>query len=347
MKFDTKRINEIPISDVVSRFSTLKRVGANHVSLCPWHDDHHPSMVLYEGSKGNRCHCFACGKGGSVIDYVMQAGNMDFKNACQWLSANFGIPPTDGSIPGFMPKVLTKRRKEQSATPRAYSYIPEEYMQQTLSTKSNFCQALMQIFSPSLVQHVAELYRLGMVEDENLCGDVIFWHIDSQGRVCNGKVQRYCADPASPRFLHCERNVVYWLGKRLHAEGIVTGPAEFNNMCLFGQHLLSRYPSAPVILVESAKNAIVGACQYPEFLWIATGSSGGLKREALMALRGRDVTVYPDRDAISAWKEKIATMQNIANFSVSTLCEDGAPSDAPKFDIADWIINLHMQNTRT
>lgn len=336
-KFDTSKINEIPLHDVVSRFATLRRSGAHQVALCPWHEDHHPSLVLYEGSGQNRCYCFACNNGGSVIDYVMQAGSMSFKDACQWLSSEFGIAMDDK--PGKVRyRPMPVRNVKPAPEPVNYNYIPREYMERTVSAQSSFCQGLMKIFDPELVRTMAEEYCLGMLEDENVSGDVIFWHIDAEGRVCNGKVQRYCADVASPRFLHCERNVVYWLGKRLHSEGVVQGDPVFNSKCLFGEHLLPKYPSAMVVLVESAKNAVVGACQHPELVWVATGSSGALKRESLMALKGRNVVVYPDRDAIGAWKAEIDRNADIANFKVSDLCERIAPEGEAKYDVADYII---------
>ena len=39
-------------------------------ACCPFHHETQPSLRLYEGKGG--WHCFGCGKGGSVIDLVMQ-----------------------------------------------------------------------------------------------------------------------------------------------------------------------------------------------------------------------------------------------------------------------------------
>lgn len=336
IKYDTKKINEIPISSVVSRFSSLLTKGCSKSTLCPWHEDHSPSLILYEKSNQNHCYCFVCRRKGNVIDYVMQAGNLSFKDACQWLCQEYGIPTIGGKEQSpYVPE------KKITPTPPAapdYSYIPWEYMQQTLSTRSNFCKGLLQIFPADRVEHVASEYCLGLHEDYSLSGDVIFWHIDRNMRVCNGKVQRYCDDITSPRFLHCEHNVLYWLGKKLHAKGIVKGEPIFNSKCLFGEHLLNQYPTATVVLVESAKNAIVGACQYPDLLWVATGCSGALTCETLQVLARRKVIVYPDRDAIADWTKTIDKMRDIANFTISPFCENVATDDEPKYDVADYII---------
>jgi len=51
------------------------------MALCPFHDDHHPSM----GIKNNICHCFACGYRGDVIDVMMKLENLNFQQAIRRL----------------------------------------------------------------------------------------------------------------------------------------------------------------------------------------------------------------------------------------------------------------------
>ena len=50
--------------------------------VCPFHGDKDPSMKIYTGRNGHSgWHCFGCGKGGSVIDFVQEHENCDFKTA--------------------------------------------------------------------------------------------------------------------------------------------------------------------------------------------------------------------------------------------------------------------------
>ena len=50
----------------------LERHGADLIGLCPFHEDHEPSLVITPAK--NLWHCLgACGTGGSVIDWVMKA----------------------------------------------------------------------------------------------------------------------------------------------------------------------------------------------------------------------------------------------------------------------------------
>lgn len=50
--------------------------------ICPFHGDKDPSMKIYTGRDGHSgWHCFGCGRGGSVIDFVQEHENCDFRTA--------------------------------------------------------------------------------------------------------------------------------------------------------------------------------------------------------------------------------------------------------------------------
>ncbi|MCP4288632.1 MAG: toprim domain-containing protein, partial [Gammaproteobacteria bacterium] len=67
---------------------TLKRHGADLIGLCPFHDDHEPSLVI--SPKSNLWHCLgACQCGGSVIDWVMKAEGVSFRHATELLLADY------------------------------------------------------------------------------------------------------------------------------------------------------------------------------------------------------------------------------------------------------------------
>ncbi len=267
----------------------------------------------------------------------------DFKYACEWISREFCIPMAGG---GYYPPTVTHIRKQKKA-PDAdmlphYSYIPSSYMHSTLSEQSSFCQCMRMLFPSHRVHFIAEEYNLGMIGDG--CDDIIFWNVDAQGNVCNGKVQRYCTDASSSAFFHSDRKVCYWVAKSVAKTLGLPADASFCSSSLFGEHLLPHYPDAVVALVESPKNALIGAAEYPQLVWVAAGNKGNLKH-AIIPLRNRQVIVFPDRDAIADWKSVISQNREFANFHVSDFCERYAPADSPKFDIADYIIGKRIQNT--
>ena len=65
----------------------LKRHGADLLGLCPFHDDHEPSLVITP--KTNLWHCLgACQAGGSVIDWVMKKEGVSFRHAVELLQSD-------------------------------------------------------------------------------------------------------------------------------------------------------------------------------------------------------------------------------------------------------------------
>ena len=77
------------IYDVVSDFVTLRNRGVNYVGLCPFHDDKTPSFYV-SPAKG-LCKCFACGKGGNAVHFIMEHEQMSYPEALKYLAKKYGI----------------------------------------------------------------------------------------------------------------------------------------------------------------------------------------------------------------------------------------------------------------
>lgn len=79
---------------------------------CPFHSgDKHGSLKFYSGNGG--WHCFGCGAGGSVIDFVMRLFDVGFSDACDKINADFSLG-LSGKIPSRAEKsaLLEARRRE-------------------------------------------------------------------------------------------------------------------------------------------------------------------------------------------------------------------------------------------
>lgn len=78
----------VSMLDVIERYGyEVNRVG---FMCCPFHSgDRTASLKIYPGERG--WHCFGCGKGGSVIDFVMEHDGLSFKGACKTLDSMFGL----------------------------------------------------------------------------------------------------------------------------------------------------------------------------------------------------------------------------------------------------------------
>ena len=84
-----KILDAAQIVDVVSEFVTLKKRGTSYVGLCPFHDDKTPSFYV-SPAKGV-CKCFACGKGGSAVHFIMEHEQMTYPEALKWLAQKYHI----------------------------------------------------------------------------------------------------------------------------------------------------------------------------------------------------------------------------------------------------------------
>ena len=90
---DTIR-SQADIVDVVSDFVTLRRTGKNYMGLCPFHDEKTPSFSV--NSERQIFHCFGCGKGGNVFNFLMEHEHVDFVEAVRHIARrlNITIPDT-------------------------------------------------------------------------------------------------------------------------------------------------------------------------------------------------------------------------------------------------------------
>ena len=77
------------IMDVVSDFVTLRKRGVNYVGLCPFHNDKTPSFYV-SPAKG-LCKCFACGKGGNAVHFIMEHEQMSYPEALRYLAKKYNI----------------------------------------------------------------------------------------------------------------------------------------------------------------------------------------------------------------------------------------------------------------
>ena len=78
------------IVDVVSGYVQLtKRSGSNLFGLCPFHSEKTPSFSVAPDKQ--IYHCFGCGKGGSVIGFIMEIENLSFPDAVAFLARRAGM----------------------------------------------------------------------------------------------------------------------------------------------------------------------------------------------------------------------------------------------------------------
>ena len=84
--YQIQQLLDLPIEGVAERLGL--RIS-RHVSLCPFHDDRHPS--LHFNVHKNRFRCYVCGEQGRTIDLVMKQLRLTFFEACKWLADDSNI----------------------------------------------------------------------------------------------------------------------------------------------------------------------------------------------------------------------------------------------------------------
>ncbi|MGQ0627061.1 MAG: DNA primase [Phycisphaerales bacterium] len=80
---------------------TLKRKGREYSCLCPFHDDHNPSMYVVPSKQ--IYHCFVCGAGGDALKFTIDYFKMGFREALLFLADRAGIrlsPPPRRTVAG-------------------------------------------------------------------------------------------------------------------------------------------------------------------------------------------------------------------------------------------------------
>ena len=83
------------IVDVVGSYVSLTYKGGSYWACCPFHNEKTPSFHCDKDKQFY--HCFGCGKGGSVINFIMEIENLSFPDAVEFLARRAGIAmPEDG-----------------------------------------------------------------------------------------------------------------------------------------------------------------------------------------------------------------------------------------------------------
>ena len=112
------------IVDVVSDFVALKRRGANWIGLCPFHNDRRPSFYVSR-AKGI-CKCFACGEGGSAVNFIMKHEQLSYPEALRYLARKYHIEIQEKELTDEEKEAQTEREAMLMLNEWACSYFEKQ-----------------------------------------------------------------------------------------------------------------------------------------------------------------------------------------------------------------------------
>ena len=142
-----------------ARGIVLKPSGNNLMGLCPFHDDHEPSLSL--DPVQNLWHCFGCQQGGGVIDWVMKAEGVSFRHAVELLRSQ--VSGSTFQVQSSPPTTNARLVKHSRATKLAVP-LPAD------AEAQHWAQVVMDEYHTTLKERAPEakayLAKRGLLNDE-------------------------------------------------------------------------------------------------------------------------------------------------------------------------------------
>jgi hypothetical protein len=231
---------------------------------------------------------------------------------------------------------------------------PERYEKNTFI--QNLFYRVQFPFEVDEVTKVIQLYRLGTVANGYRAGANTFPFIDIKDNVRAVQVKQFDEQnhTTGTDFLHSIIEKHHTRNNKPLPEWLEAYTKQDKRIsCLFGEHLLSKYHSNPVALVEAPKTAVYGTLYFglpetPESLiWLAVYNKSSFSFDKLKVLQGRFVYVFPDLskdgNTFKEWETKAKEYESRlpgTRFIFSDLLEQLAPErdKSEGNDLADYLI---------
>ena len=232
--FVQELLSRIDIVDVVERYITLKKAGANYQACCPFHSEKTPSFTVSPSKQFY--HCFGCGAHGSAIGFVMQYSGLGFVDAIEDLAGHLGIPvPQEVGVRSqekARQQPLTERMaraarfyKEQlKASPKAVDYLKGRGLTGEIAAKYGLgyapddWQGLQRIFddynAPAMVECGLVIENEQGRRYDRFRDRVMFPILDQRGNVIGfgGRV----LGQGEPKYLNSPETPLFHKGEELY-----------------------------------------------------------------------------------------------------------------------------------
>ena len=146
--------NAVDIVTLVGEYIQVRRAGSKFKALCPFHDDHNPSLELNPERQSFKC--WSCGAGGDVFDFVKSYEHVDFPEALRMLADRAGIV-LESPAPAIEPQGPTK-----TELLAVHAWAEEEFTKALARSET----AGAYVESRGIAAESAERFRLGYAPEE-------------------------------------------------------------------------------------------------------------------------------------------------------------------------------------
>lgn len=289
-------VKAIPILSVAEALGVrVRRTSAQ----CPFvgHDDRNPSFSLYPAE--NRCWCHRCAKGGSPIDLVAYTQGVSLGEAISWLRSQFGLD-------GYFLSVSVPRRAGTHVRQAAPASIPtckpnsEIYaalLEQCPLSEAAAAYLASRRFTPKTIRH----FKLGTLTDNRATTRALTARFGQTALVDAGLISEtatnLCFIAPAILFPFYERGELTYVQARALSGGRGAKWLGLRGVPkpVFNFDVISKAGS--VYICEGATDVM----SIHQMGLAAIGVLGGttpLPNDVVECLRGKDIYVVPDRDAV-------------------------------------------------
>ena len=241
MRYSDEILDEVKqsndIVDTIKQYINLKRSGRNYFGLCPFHNEKSPSFSVSPDKQ--IFHCFGCGVGGNVINFISKIEGVGFKEAIEILAekANITLPTNESKADTQREELKAKVYKVNTFTLEYYhkklynqtSKIAQEYVKKR-QLNSETLESFKIGFSGNFDELYQALKKEGFQDTEILESGLVNKNdngkyldrfrnrliipiLDERNRVIGfgGRV----LDDSKPKYINSPENIVYSKGRNL------------------------------------------------------------------------------------------------------------------------------------
>jgi DNA primase len=144
---------------VVEDYVRLEKKGGRYWGLCPFHNEKTPSFTVDPDRK--MYHCFGCGQGGGIINFVMEMDKLSFPEAIEALARRLGIEIVyENAGTDIYPAKDPEEGKRKEALAELYRRVTVSF-HHFLTEKPEGAAALAYILSRGISREMIDRFRLG------------------------------------------------------------------------------------------------------------------------------------------------------------------------------------------